>query len=481
MTDRGMRRSGARWSVVLAAAAFGVAAGTAGFGLVPLSAAPPQAAEERPQEPPEAVGSEAAGEQFDDRAEGLPSAPLSAPPESVGMSSERLQRIDDYFQRFVDDGRIVGAVALVARRGQVVQHSAVGWRDREARQPMTTDAIFTLMSMTKPIVSTALMMLFEEGRFRLDDPIADWIPEYADHLVLERDGPRLRRVPEVRPVTIRHVLTHTSGLTLNPDDAGLSEEEIRHVTNDGEPFATLGERVARAAGIPGAFHPGDRWQCGSSTDFVAVLVEKISGQPLDVFLRERIFEPLGMSDTFYNVPRGKVGRVAAVYRRADDGPSELLRAPAFREPTTYFPGVAGLNGTSADYFRFAQMIANGGELDGVRLLGRMTVDLMISNHTGAEDVYVRGPGYGFGLGFGVLVDPTQSFDALSPGSYGWGGAWGTLYWADPVEDLVGLMFIQLAGHAPLNIRQRFTNVVTQAVVDSRADQRPRVLGYDIPR
>ena len=449
MTDRGWRRSGARWVAGLAA----VAVCVVGFGLALPSTAPLRAAED---------------------------PPLAAP-ESVGMSAERLQRVDEYFQRFIDDGRIAGAVTLVARRGEVVHHSALGWRHREAEVPMTTDAIFTLMSMTKPIVSAALMMLFEEGRFRLDDPIADWIPEYADHMVLERDGPRRRRVTEARPVTIRHVLTHTSGLTLNPNDAGLSDEERRRVTNDGEPFATIGERVARAAPIPGAFHPGDEWQYGSSTDYVAVLVEKISGRPIDVFLKERIFEPLGMHDTFYNVPREKVDRVAAVYRPTGDGKSELMRAPEFREPTTYFPGVAGLNGTSADYFRFAQMIANGGELDGVRLLGRMTVDLMISNHTGARDVYVRGPGYGFGLGFGVLVDPTKSFDALSPGSYGWGGAYGTLYWADPVEDLVGLMFIQLPGHGPLNIRQRFTNVVTQAVVDSWADQRPRILGYDIPR
>ena len=449
MTDRSQRRNGARWAAGVAA----VAVCVVGLGLALPPAAPLAAAEDLPL----------------------------APPESVGMSAERLQRVDDYFQRFIDEGRIAGAVSLVARRGQVVHHSALGWRHREAEAPMTTDAVFTLMSMTKPIVSAALMMLFEEGRFRLDDPIADWIPEYADHMVIERDGHRLRRVPEARPATIRHVLTHTSGLTLNPNDAGLSDEELSHVTNDGEAFATIGERVARAARIPGAFHPGDEWQYGSSTDYVAVLVEKISGRPIDVFLKERIFEPLGMHDTFYNVPREKVDRVAAVYRPAEDGKAELMRAPEFREPTTYFPGVAGLNGTSADYFRFAQMIANGGELDGVRLLGRMTVDLMISNHTGAKDVYVRGPGYGFGLGFGVLVDPTKSFDALSPGSYGWGGAYGTLYWADPVEDLVGLMFIQLAGHGPLNIRQRFTNVVTQAVVDSWADQRPRILGYDIPR
>ena len=403
-----------------------------------------------------------------------------ASPETVGMSSERLARVDEYFQRFIDDNQIAGAVALVARHGKVVHHSAVGWKHKEADLPMTTDAIFTMMSMTKPIVSAGLMMLFEEGRFRLDDPIAEWIPEYADHMVIEREGPSQRRVVEARPVTIRHVLTHTSGLTLNPNNAGLSEADRRHVTNDGEPIATIGERVARAARIPGAFHPGDYWQYGSSTDYVAVLVEKISGMPIDAFLKERIFEPLGMEDTFYNVPREKVARVAAVYRGGRDGQLMLTRAPEFREPTTYFPGVAGLNGTSADYFRFAQMIANGGELDGVRLLGRMTVDLMISSHTADKDIYIRGPGYGFGLGFGVLVDPTQSFDTLSPGSYGWGGAYGTLYWADPAEDLIGLMFIQLPGHGPLNIRQRFTNVVTQAVVDSVADQAPTIRGYAIP-
>ncbi len=404
-----------------------------------------------------------------------------AKPESVGMSSERLQRVDEYFQRFIDDNQIAGAVTLVARKGQVVHHSALGWKYKEENVAMTSDTIFALASMTKPIVSAALMMLFEEGRFRLDDPIADWIPEYEDHMVRVTVGPRQRRVREARPVTIRHVLTHTSGLTLNPNGAGLSEEDRRWVTNDGEPFATLGERVARAARIPGAFHPGDHWQYGSSTDYVAVLVEKMSGMTIDAFLKERIFEPLEMHDIFYNVPRAKVDRVAAVYRPNDDREVELSRASAFREPTTYFSGVSGLNATAADYFRFAQMIANGGELDGVRLLGRMTVDLMISNNIGTgKDVYVRGPGYGFGLGFGIVTDPAQSYDALSPGSYGWGGARGTLYWADPAEDLIGLMFIQLRGHAPLNIRPRFSNVVTQAVTDSLADQHPTVLGYATP-
>ncbi len=405
----------------------------------------------------------------------------TAKPESVGISTERLARIDEYFQRFIDDNQVAGAVTLVARHGKIVHHSALGWKYREQDMPMTTDTIFYLASMTKPIVSTALMMLFEEGRFRLDDPISEWIPEYADHMVLDSEGPRKRSVPEARPITIRHVLTHTSGLTLDPANAGLSGEEMQWVSNNGKPFSTLGERVVRAAIIPGTFHPGDHWLYGTSTDFVAVLVEKISGQSLDQFLRERIFEPLGMVDTFYNIPLSKVDRVAATYMLNEANEAELQIAPEFNEPTTYFPGTSRLNSTSSDYIRFAQMIANGGELDGVRLLGRMTVDLMISNHTGDKDVYVRGPGYGFGLGFGVLIDPTVSFDTLSPGSYGWGGARGTLYYADPVEDLIGLMFIQLPNHGPLNIRQRFTNVVSQSVVDSVAKQKPTVQGYAIPR
>ena len=405
----------------------------------------------------------------------------AAKPESVGVSSERLQRIDDSFQRIVDKDQIAGVVSIVARHGKVIHHSAVGLKYREENIPMTTDTIFALASMTKPIVSAALMMLFEEGRFRLDDPLSDWIPEYADHMVFESGGPRPRRLRESSPITIRQVLTHTSGLTLDPTNAGLSEEELRWVTNNGEPFTSLGERVARAAIIPGAFHPGEHWQYGYSTDYVAVLVENISGQSLDQFLSQRIFEPLGMHDTFYNVPRDKVDRVAARYVPSDDFTAELQFAPTYAEPTTYFPGVSGLNSTSSDYIRFAQMIANGGELDGVRLLGRMTVDLMISNHTADKDVYVRGPGYGFGLGFGVLLDPTKSFDTLSPGSYGWGGAFGTLYYADPVEDVVGLMFMQLLGHGPLNIRQRFTSVVSQSIVDSVADRQPKVRGYSTSR
>ena len=406
-----------------------------------------------------------------------------AKPESAGMSSERLQRIDRFVQEYIDTDRIAGAVTLVARKGKVVHFEAQGWRDKEDGVPMTKDTIFVLMSMTKPIVSTALMMLFEEGRFLLDDPISKWIPEYENHTVrINRDGVRPLVVPESRPVTVRHVLTHTSGLTLNPAGKGLTQGQIDHVTNHGKGWPTLAERVAHAAVIPGAFHPGDEWQYGDSTDYVAVLVEKISGKSIDDFLRERIFEPLGMTDTYYYVPREKVERMASVYRPDGDGKIELLVSPAYVEPTRMFRGIAGLAGTAADYYRFAQMIANGGELDGTRLLGRMTVDNMISNHIGADrPVYIRGGGYGFGLGFGVLTNSAQAPDALSIGSYTWGGAYGTLYWADPVEDLIGILMIQIRPYNHLSIRPLFSNVVTQAVVDSLSDQKPTIMGRPTPR
>ena len=406
-----------------------------------------------------------------------------AEPESVGMSSDRLQRINTYFQKYIDSNQIAGAVTLIARKGKVVHFEAQGWRHKEEGVKMTRDTIFEMASMTKPIVSTALMMLFEEGHFLLDDPISNWIPEYENHRVrVNTDGVRPMVVPEVRPVTMRHVLTHSSGLTLNSEEMGLNERELNYATNHGKGWETLQEQVVHAAVIPGAFQPGDEWQYGSSTDYVAVLVEKISGMSIRDFLHERIFDPLGMADTYYYVPHEKVNRVAAVYRPNGDGQIELSRSPELVEPTKMFRGVSGLNSTAADYYRFAQMIANGGELDGTRLLGRMTVDNMISNHIGAgKSVYIRSRGYGFGLGFGVLINPAEAHDALSVGSYTWGGAYGTLYWADPVEDLIGIMLIQIRPYSHFNIRPMFSNVVTQAVVDSLSDQQPKIMGYQTPR
>jgi CubicO group peptidase (beta-lactamase class C family) len=406
-----------------------------------------------------------------------------AKPESVGVSSARLERIKGFIKDYIDTNRIAGAVTLVARKGKVVHHEAHGWRFKEESQPMVKDAIFTLQSMTKPIVSTALMMLWEDGKFMLDDPISKWLPAYANQQVLVEG----RFVKPARPVTVRHVLTHTSGLSLTPNDAITRESlfasleeraaaaaaaQKRVASTPAQPRpATLSEAIDRAAALPLAFHPGDRWQYGASTDFVGILVEKISGMSLDEFLRQQIFEPLGMRDTYYNVPREKVNQVTAVYSPDRQGAITLFRKPEFREPTKYFPGVAGLNGTAGDYFKFAQMLLNGGELNGKRLLGRMTVDAMFHNQIGTDKpVYVRGDGYGFGLGGAVLMDRAKAADALSTGTWSWGGAWGTIFWIDPVEELIPIMLIQVTSYSHLNIRPLFSVVASQAVLDPKTRQ-----------
>jgi len=419
----------------------------------------------------------------------------TAKTETVGMSTKRLERIHEYIQGYMDRNEIAGAVTLVARHGKVVHFEAQGFRDKEAGAPMQKDTIFSLMSMTKPIVSTALMMLWEEGRFLLDDPIARWLPSYADKQVMEGG-----KLVKAKPVTVRQILTHTSGLSLTGTDGPSVENALatpeqrdaalqdhqrrRQAQSQPQPPRpkTLAEAIERAAPLPLNFQPGSQWQYGSSTDFVAVLVEKMTNMTIDQFVRERIFQPLGMRDTHYNIPRDKVSRVATVYRPDKDFHITPLRKPEYREPTTYFPGVAGLNGTASDYFRFAQMLLNGGEYDAQRLLGRMTVNLMFSNQIGTgKTVYVRGEGWGFGLGAGVLTDPAKSADGLSIGTWSWGGADGTLFYIDPREDLVALLMVQLNPYAASQIRPKFSNVVSQAIVDSTADQKPRVIGYDTPR
>jgi CubicO group peptidase (beta-lactamase class C family) len=397
--------------------------------------------------------------------------------EAVGMSSERLERVPEWINRYVETDQIAGAVTLIARRGKVVHYEANGWRHKEADEPMPEDAIFTIMSMTKPIVSVALLMLLEEGRFLLDDPISKWLPEYSEAEVLVQDGAIARRVPAERPVTVRHVLTHTSGLRTRPVNVTLTDDEQAEYEGDGTPAATIDDMLRRASVIPLSFHPGDQWQYGSSTDYVALLVEKISGERIDRFLQRRIFDPLEMTDTHYYVPEDKLDRVAAVYRPNDDGTIELRFPPTVRPPTPMFRGVAGLSSTAADYFKFAQMLLNGGSYDGKRLLGRRTVEQAISNHIEPDQaVYVRGPGYGFGLGFGVLVDPTKSVDTLSRGSFTWGGAFGTLFWVDPVEELIGILMVQISPYSHFNLRPELSALASQAIVDDHAAA-PKIMGH----
>ena len=394
-----------------------------------------------------------------------------ASPEEVGMSSQRLQRVSALMQRHIDQNLLAGTVSLIARHGKVVHLEAQGFSDKDAGVPMDTGNIFTIMSMTKPIVTVALMSLFEEGHFLLDDPISKWLPEYADKTVRRAGGARTVSETAARPITVRHVLSHTSGLSIRPPTPPRGGQAPPRP-------ATLAEAVDRAADVPLAFHPGDEWQYGASTDYVAILVEKISGMSLDDFLRERIFEPLGMQDTYYNIPESKIDQVAAVYRPSGPGNTvELFRAPSYREPTRYFGGQAGLSSTAPDYFRFHQMMLNGGELDGARILSPRTINLMVSNHIGDKLVYIRGPGYGFGLGYGIVMDAGQATDHLSPGSFLWGGAWGTIAWVDPVEDILGVLMTQITSYRHLTVRQDFSTVTSQAIIETNRHNPPTVMGY----
>ncbi|HJO10412.1 MAG: serine hydrolase domain-containing protein [Gammaproteobacteria bacterium] len=397
--------------------------------------------------------------------QGLAQVPM-AEPESVGMSSERLQRLDASMQELIDQDRTAGVVTLVARDGKIVHLSALGDRYREAGAAMGVDNIFFIQSMTKSVVSTALMMLYEEGEFQLSDPVTNYLPEIAEKMVVRRTTNGVVRERPARPITFRDVLSHTSGV--DPDRELLTPEQQALLGRR----STLSETISDWAKLPLGFSPGDRWDYGSSTDYVAHLVERISGQRLDLFLQERIFEPLGMEETWYNVPAEYTDRIAALYRPSDGfgSPLELAIEPGSVGPTQYFGGVNGLYSTATDYFRFAQMILNGGEFNGERLISPTTVNLMISNHV--QDLPVRScvggrdNGYGFGLSFVMITDVGQTRESLTPGSFGWCGAWNTVYWIDPTERTVMILMEQLSGAGGSDIRRLFPNLVMQAITES---------------
>ena len=395
----------------------------------------------------------------------------TASPESVGLSSGRLERLTNAMQRYIDKDQLAGTVSLIARNGKVVHVESQGWKNKETGEVMTDDSIFVIMSMTKPIVSAALMILYEEGHFLLTDPITDWIPELEGKEVIVNDEYGSHRVPAEGPINIRHVLSHTAGV--DPIRAALTAEELELLPR----AATLEQTLIRRAPLPLSFEPGSDWQYGSSTDYVALLVERISGTSLVDYLQQNIFDPLQMVDTHYIVPKDKVDRVAAVY--SPTGPNQsidLFRAPEYQE-TTYFGGVAGLSSTVSDYWRFSQMLLNGGELDGVRLLSPKTINLMISNHSGNNDVYIRGPGYTFGLGFGIVNDPGTARDPLTPGTFSWGGAWGTIFFVDPVENLIGIMMTQITSYSHLTVRQDVGVTAMQSIIDSYSNKPYAVKPY----
>jgi CubicO group peptidase (beta-lactamase class C family) len=404
---------------------------------------------------------------------GLP----TARPEDVGMSSERLARIRVAMQRYVDKGLVPGVVTLVARRGRVVYFDALGYRDVESKAPMTTDTIFRIASMTKPIASVALMMLYEEGYFLLSDPIAKFLPEFANMKVAqvappaETGGAPYKLVPATRPITFKHVLTHTAGF---PNAyRGITREEYAKNYTRKNTSETMTDVVKRLATMPLNFNPGDAWEYGPATDVVGRLVEVISGMTLDEYFQKKIFAPLKMTDTHFYLPAAKLNRFAANYEpdKNNSNKIKLVESPNaesrwIKEPHNYFSGAGGLLSTATDYVRFHQMMLGGGELDGVRILGRKTVELMTTNHIGDLPIWLTGPGYGFGLGYSVVKDIGVTGQAGSAGTYGWGGAFCTYFQVDPKEELIGIVMTQVRPYDHINIRQEFMALANQAIVDN---------------
>jgi CubicO group peptidase (beta-lactamase class C family) len=393
-------------------------------------------------------------------------------PESVGFSPSRLTRIDAHMQRYVDDRKLSGIIAAIARRGQLAYREKFGQMDLEADKPMAFDTIFRIYSMSKPITSVAVMMLYEEGRFLLGDPVSRFIPGFKHTRVFAREtGSGFELEDLAREITLLDLLTHTSGLSygFEPDLVyvdKLYQQRIWDV-RQGEREVTLEELVRELTHLPLAFQPGSAWHYSMATDVLGYLVQVVADMPFEDFLQERIFEPLGMVDTDFYVPEAKTDRFAAVYGPAEGGGIKALDTRAGRDytrPTKCPSGGGGLVSTTADYLRFAQMMLNRGELDGVRLLGRKTVEWMTINHLSQGLHPWEDAGRGFGLGVGVQIDAARQ-NLGSAGSYGWGGAAGTRFWVDPQEELIGLLMIQFmpGGHYP--IQDEFAVLAYQALVD----------------
>jgi CubicO group peptidase (beta-lactamase class C family) len=401
-------------------------------------------------------------------------------PEDVGLSSPGLRRVDEHLRtRYLDPGRIAGALTLIARRGKVAFLSALGLMDRERSVPMRADAIFRIYSMTKPVASVALMMLHERGVFQLSDPVHTWLPGW-EHLRVYRYGvyPNFVTTAADRPMTVRDLLTHTSGLSYGIMERGHVDAAYRKLgVADGK--GTLREMMDKLAHLPLEFSPGTRWGYSIATDVVARLVEIMSGQSFDAYLREKIFEPLGMVDTGFTVPTDKVARLTANYMRATDGSVVLFDDPVsstYVRPHTFFSGSSGLASTALDYFRFAEMLRRGGELDGARILGPRTVKYMTTNHLPeGKDLAslsldssfseTRYDGMGFGLGFYVNVDPARAQVPSSLGEFGWGGMASTAFWVDPAEDLTVVFMTQLVPSSALAIRGELKSIVYGAILE----------------
>jgi CubicO group peptidase (beta-lactamase class C family) len=393
------------------------------------------------------------------------------PPESQGFSRPRLARIRTVMQRYVDERKAAGILSLVARRGEVVHFEQVGMAVIKPAQPVAPDTIFRIYSMTKPITSTAALMLYEEGRFRLSDPVANYIPAFKNMKVLDNQpGSGVKYVDAARPITIRDLMTHTAGLSYGFDDHVYIDELVRkHVwaAQDANSKMTLEEAVAALARLPLAHQPGTLFRYSLATDVLGYLVQVVSGMPFEDFLKQRIFDPLGMVDTGFYVPAEKVGRFSATYGPdAAGGLKEIdpVSNPHYLNPPANPSGGGGLVSTASDYLRFCQMLLNGGALEGVRLLGRKTVELMTTNHL-PDGVYCfNDPSSGFGLGVSVLLDLGKSQMPGSVGNYGWSGAANTHFWIDPKEELIAILMLQFMPIDTYPVIADFHTLAYQAMV-----------------
>jgi len=389
-----------------------------------------------------------------------------ASPESVGFSADGLKTFQQAMRALVDEGKLANVETLVARHGKIVELDTYGVQNLADKKPVTRTTIFRLASMTKPIVGVAMMMLWEQGKWTLDDPVAKHIPEFAGLKVATATGD----VPQTRPMTMRQLMSHTAGFDVN---AGYTKLKL---PNRSQPLQSFIDSLAK---LPLAAQPGTDWRYGPSVDIQGYLVEKLSGQPLDVFLQTKIFEPLGMKDTGFWVDPSKIDRVTSVFTYGPDARLMTANAESQRSPgtkPTFLSGSGGLLSTIDDYFRFAQMVLNGGEANGKRLLKTSTVQLMRTNVLAegvAVDTYGPAqPGLGFGLDFAIVMDPVAANTPESRGSFYWGGAFGTWFWLDPVEDMLVIGMIQnVNGSTPTGgspqVRALSRKLVYHALVDRK--------------
>ena len=402
-------------------------------------------------------------------------------PEEVGLSSQRLARIDEHLcERYIEPGKISGALTLVARRGAIAHCSPLGHMELERKRALEEDAIFRIYSMSKPITSVAVMMLYEKGLFQLRDPVHKFIPAFAKQGVFKMGSyPNFLTEPPARPMRIKDLLSHTSGLTYGfmhrtPVDAAYREAGLEGAKSTGN----LEQTIEKLAALPLEFSPGEHWNYSMATDVLGYLVQVVSGKPFDQFLHDEIFEPLGMQDTGFFVPPDKQPRLPACYERRMNRKLVLQDDPAnsaYLSPPEFQSGGGGLVSTAHDYLRFAEMMRRGGELDGVRIVSRKTVELMTQNHLPgnvdltqmAQGTFSETPyeGVGFGLGFSINLGPGRTGAAGSAGEFAWGGAASTAFWIDPAEELTVVFLTQLLPSATYDFRAQLRAIIYGAIVD----------------